>query len=187
MFFGFRLPVWSRGRLITARTCSLFVYGANIHGVDIIIGYPFLKVFNLQVDTANDRLVVVGSQDSKPQQPSSSVKATAASSTEKFSMAPSTRVISDNELRCLLFCKGDICSLDCCKAAQEHRLATLRVAGTEPLDVDCFSSDPPLDVEQVDSISTKVLDSTVTDFDAQISDFDWQGRALRASLSCPGP
>ena len=53
-----RLPVWMQERHRVARTVPLFAYEANIHGVDMIMGYPFLKVFHLQVDTANDRLVI---------------------------------------------------------------------------------------------------------------------------------
>ena len=56
LFLEFWLPMWRQGRLITARTCSLFAYEANIQGIDIIIGYPFLKVFNLLVDAQHDRL-----------------------------------------------------------------------------------------------------------------------------------
>ena len=56
LFLEFRLPVWSRGRLITARICSLFACEANIHEVDIIMGYPFLKVFSLSFDSQHYRL-----------------------------------------------------------------------------------------------------------------------------------
>ena len=58
IFVELRLPVNVAGRLIDARTVPLFAYEANIHGIDVIVGYPFLKVFNLSVDTMNDRLVL---------------------------------------------------------------------------------------------------------------------------------
>ena len=41
LFLEFWLPVYKKGRLITARTCSLFAYEANVQNVDIIMGYPF--------------------------------------------------------------------------------------------------------------------------------------------------
>ena len=67
-FLEFRLPIWRQERLITARTCSLFAYEANVQGVDIIMGYPFLKAFNLQVDSANDRLVLESIDSSRVQE-----------------------------------------------------------------------------------------------------------------------
>ena len=56
LFLELWLPVHRQGRLINARTCSLFAYEADIQGIDIIMGYPFLKVFNLFVDTEHDCL-----------------------------------------------------------------------------------------------------------------------------------
>ena len=56
IFVELQLPVYTQGRLINARTVKLFAYEANIRGIDVIAGYPFLKVFNLLVDTMRDRL-----------------------------------------------------------------------------------------------------------------------------------
>ena len=55
-FLELRIPVWSQGQLITAKTTPLFAYEVNLHGVDIIMGYPFLRAFYLNVDTEHDRL-----------------------------------------------------------------------------------------------------------------------------------
>ena len=116
-------------------------------------------MFNLQVDTAQDRLVI-GSLGPNLQLPSS-VKATVASSTDSFGpltdASKPTPIISDNDLRCLLFCKGKDCSLDCCTAAREHRLATLHLAEVDPLDVDLSASPLPLDVVCEDDRSFPLL------------------------------
>ena len=70
LFIELMLPIWREGRLINAQTCSLFAYEADIHGVDIIMGYPFLKVFNICVDAQHDRLAI-GLEDPKPKQDTS--------------------------------------------------------------------------------------------------------------------
>ena len=51
-----RLPVKNGTESFPVRTVPLFAYEADLHGTDIIIGYPFLKAFGLQVDTACDCL-----------------------------------------------------------------------------------------------------------------------------------
>ena len=56
LFMGFDLPLWRQGRLITAKNCPLFGYCAAINGVDILLGYHFLKAFGISIDTTNDRL-----------------------------------------------------------------------------------------------------------------------------------
>ena len=38
------------------RTQSVFAYVAELHDVDVIIGYPFLKAFNIMVDFTQDCL-----------------------------------------------------------------------------------------------------------------------------------
>jgi len=43
LFLKFELPLWRQGRLINAKTCSLFAYEASIQGVDVIMGYPFFE------------------------------------------------------------------------------------------------------------------------------------------------
>ena len=40
LFLEFELPLWRQGRLINARTCSLFAYEASIQGVDVIMDTP---------------------------------------------------------------------------------------------------------------------------------------------------
>ena len=58
LFLEFWLPVYKKGQLITARTCSLFACEANVQNVDIIMGYPFLKAFDLNVDIQHDCLTI---------------------------------------------------------------------------------------------------------------------------------
>ena len=43
-------------QFVFVKTRPLFAYEANVHGVDLIIGYPFLKAFNLVIDCGRDRL-----------------------------------------------------------------------------------------------------------------------------------
>ena len=59
-----RLPVKDGTESFTVRTLPLFAYEADLHGTDIIIGYPFLKAFGLQVDTACDWLNMSASIES---------------------------------------------------------------------------------------------------------------------------
>ena len=55
-FLQLRLPVHTDQGLVLAKTARLFAYEANIRGMDVIVGYPFLKSFGLSVDTSNDSL-----------------------------------------------------------------------------------------------------------------------------------
>ena len=55
-FMELWLPIYRNERLITARTCALFAYEADIKDIDIIMGYPFLKAFKLSVDAEHDCL-----------------------------------------------------------------------------------------------------------------------------------
>ena len=166
LFMEMRLPAISKGRLVVARTVPLFAYEADIHGVDVIIGYPFLKVFNLVVDTINDNLVL-GSSFPKPQlTESSSMKVERALSVSPTNIstpkvtavsipsAVSERVAadhtpSDNELRCLLFCKKCDEGKDCCRAAHAHRIAHIAVntdiMPTQPTLVDESKTDAESD------------------------------------------
>ena len=59
-----RLPIKDGTESFTVRTVPLFAYEADLHGTDIIIGYPFLKAFGLQVDTACDCLKMSASTKS---------------------------------------------------------------------------------------------------------------------------
>ena len=59
-----RLPVKDGTESFTVRTVPLFAYEADLHGTDIIIEYPFLKAFGLQVDTACDCLKMSASTKS---------------------------------------------------------------------------------------------------------------------------
>ena len=44
IFVELQFPVYREGRLINAKTVKLFAYEADIRGIDVIVGYPFLKV-----------------------------------------------------------------------------------------------------------------------------------------------
>ena len=35
---------------VYVNTMSIFAYEADLHDIDVIIGYPFLKAFNLMLD-----------------------------------------------------------------------------------------------------------------------------------------
>ena len=52
-----------------------FASEANIQGVDVILEYPFLKVFNLLVDAQHDRLVVCPDEIQEAPIPSQEMKA----------------------------------------------------------------------------------------------------------------
>ena len=55
-FLEIRLPVRQNHTEVLVRTAPLFAYEAPIVGSDLIIGYPFLKVFGIMVDTIHDCL-----------------------------------------------------------------------------------------------------------------------------------
>ena len=142
------------------------------------MGYPFLKIFNLQVDTGNDRLIYGASAvlDAKVlnpsmDQPNSSVCATSGSSTAV------SVPLSDHMLRRLLRCDG-IADRDgdCCHSAKLHRLSTLGLpqpvdtdAVNEPLDAD---DSPTVDAPQgVQSLDDSWTSSPIcrVDFDTTLS------------------
>ena len=55
IFLSLRLPVFVNEKsFVEAKTRSFFAYEAEINGVDLIIGYPFLKALNLMVDCGCD-------------------------------------------------------------------------------------------------------------------------------------
>ena len=57
LFASLRLPICVKGDMfIFVKTMALFAYTADLHDIDIIVGYPFLKAFNLLIDCAQDRL-----------------------------------------------------------------------------------------------------------------------------------
>ena len=59
LFLGLTVPVLRDNDVLKSVTCSkLFAYEADIHGVDVIIWYPFLKAFHFVVDSLHDRLVL---------------------------------------------------------------------------------------------------------------------------------
>ena len=59
LFASLRLPICVKGdKFVFVKTMALFAYVADIHDVDVIVGYPFLKAFNLLIDCAQDRLRV---------------------------------------------------------------------------------------------------------------------------------
>jgi len=58
-----RLPIKQGSESLTVRTVPLYAYEADLHGTDVIIGYPFLKGFGLQVDVAHDCLKMSASLD----------------------------------------------------------------------------------------------------------------------------
>ena len=143
LFLEFRLPVWSRGRLISAKTCSLFAYEANIHGVDIIMGYPFLKVFNLCVDAHHDRLAV------SPEGPEddSSVQAQPTARLEMPQAAEAYDIDTDGALRGMFGCTCATATDESCPLAMYHHIdmKSVEPLDVEPQVVDCL--DKPLDVE----------------------------------------
>ena len=58
VFLGLCLPVRvDSGDSKIIRTYPIFAYEAPLHGVDLIIGYPFLKAFDLVLDAVTDCLV----------------------------------------------------------------------------------------------------------------------------------
>ena len=58
VFLGLCLPVQvGSGESSLIRTYPIFAYEAPLHGVDILIGYPFLKAFDLVIDAVSDCLV----------------------------------------------------------------------------------------------------------------------------------
>ena len=107
LFLEFLLPIWRHGRLINARTCSLFAYEANIQGVDVIMGYPFLKVFNLSVDAQHDRLVVCPDEIQVAPIPSQEMEASVTMPTSQVTVT--YEVSSDVEVRTMFgcTCNGD--------------------------------------------------------------------------------
>ena len=107
LFLEFLLPIWRHGRLINARTCSLFAYEANIQGVDVIMGYPFLKVFNLLVDAQHDRLVVCPDDIQEAPIPSQEIEASVTMPTSQVTVT--YEVSSDVEVRTMFgcTCSGD--------------------------------------------------------------------------------
>ena len=57
LFVTLKLPICtSNDKFEVVRTQPLFAYVAELHDVDVIIGYPFLKAFNIMVDCTQDRL-----------------------------------------------------------------------------------------------------------------------------------
>ena len=57
VFMSLRIPVCTeKDQFVFVKTRPLFAYEANVCGVDLIIGYPFLKAFNLVIDCGRDRL-----------------------------------------------------------------------------------------------------------------------------------
>lgn len=57
LFLSLQLPVCNGAdQYQFVRTMPLFAYEADLHGTDVLIGYSFMKAFNLAVDCGADRL-----------------------------------------------------------------------------------------------------------------------------------
>ena len=57
-FLGIKLPIKQNNKEVLVRTAPLFAYEASIVGMDLIIGYPFLKAFGISIDTSQDCLTL---------------------------------------------------------------------------------------------------------------------------------
>jgi len=134
MSIQLHLPVRRNRKFIIGKCVPLFGYEAAITGADVIIGYPFLKAFHLKVDTANDCLTTK-MQSKVPMSSAGDRNPSSVLVNRPTSFRPSTgdaqpaatsalQGPSDQELQCLYFCKGVNC-LDCCQAANCHRLGVL--------------------------------------------------------------
>ena len=96
----------------------------------------------------NDRWML--STSPPPLQPEPKQSQAAVSMTSSLVVSPPAssvafqpdKVISDNDLRCLLFCKCTDCVHDCCSAARDHRLAAVSAMPKGPL-----ASPPPMTLD----------------------------------------
>ena len=122
-----RLPACVNQDILMVRTLPLFAYEGDIHDIDVIIGYPFLKVFNLCINATHDRLFLGSPISSELMLVPQSVEHEAQTlhNQQTPEGAHHSEECSSDELRCLLFCKSVDTEGDCCQFAKKIRLAAL--------------------------------------------------------------